>query len=90
MTNLSKILDWAKIFGEIKIFMLNMSAVVKNDKFEQNPVFGPKFLEKLEFSSTTCPLWSKMTILIENLSALGQNFRKNSNFHPSHVRYGEK
>ena len=43
MTILSKILDRAKIFGIIKIFILDMSAVVKNDNFEQNPALGQHF-----------------------------------------------
>ena len=64
LTILSKILDWANIFGKIDISILAMSAVVKNDNFEQAKLLiGPTFLEKLKFSSSTYHRWSKMTIL---------------------------
>ena len=103
---------------EIEIFILYMSAVVKNDNFEQNPGsgqrfwknwnfqsghvrggqtwqlwakywVGPELLEKLKFSSSTCPRWSKMAILSKNLGS-GHIYWNKWNFYPRHVRCGQK
>ena len=100
MTILRKILDRANIFEKVKIFIIDMSAVVKNDNFEQDPLNNNNnnnnkqkvlstFLEKLKFSSSTCPWWSKITILSKSLGS-GQYFWKNWNFHHRHVRSGQK
>ena len=47
--NLDKILDPANYFEENEIFILNISTVVKNDSFEQNPRSGQHFLTNLNF-----------------------------------------
>ena len=62
----SKIMDRANILGKIEIFILDMSTVIKNYNFKQNPGSVKIFL-KIKFSSSTCSGWSKMTILSKTL-----------------------
>ena len=72
MTILSKILDWAKVFGEIEIFIHDMSTVVKNDNIEQNPGLDLIFEKILIFI-----LYMSAMVKNDNFEqnpGLGQNF----------------
>ena len=75
MTILSKILDRANIFGKIEIFILDMSAVVKNDNFEQNPGSGQHFWKNWHFhAQLQMQFWVKSWIgphLLEKMKFLG-------------------
>ena len=76
-------------FFLIEIFILDMSAVVKNDNFWAKSWIGPTYFVELKFLSSTCPRWSKMIIFEQN-PGLGQHLWKNWHFHPLHVRSGQK
>ena len=69
MTISSKIFDQANIFGKIEIFTLDISAVVKNDNFEQNPkqiIILSKILDRAN-------IFGKIEIFILEMSAVVKN-----------------
>ena len=98
MIILSKILDWAKIVGKIEIFILDISTVVKNDNFEQNPWSGQHFWKSWNFYPRHACIgqkWQFWAKRIDRANILSKildwaKVWKSWNYHPRYVCRSQK